>query len=139
MTQQSGEQHLFYELTGQDIQITYSTSPAGDHALRFQGTIGDHPFDQTFRGSEIRRQQNDPGTLISVTLIPSLSGSFLFLTLLLPYFNMAGKDRQSFEAIAIQTTSAGPDTFQVGALQSYHISPLQGIAIIPWEDSMRTG
>ena len=124
MTQQSREPDR-YDLTGQGIQITYSTGNIdGQPQFRYQGSLGN----KTLGKAEFRTQQSELGTLVSVTLQPSLGGTLISLTLLVPDINMAGQSQQPIETLAIQTTSAGPDTITQEARQSYQVFQLQGTA-----------
>ena len=125
MTQQSGQPNR-YVFTAQDIQLTYSTSTLdGQPEFDYQGPLGR----RAFKGKEIGTQQSALGTLVSVLLLPSLDATTVSLTLLLPYIQMAGQSQRSFETLAIQTASAGPDTVGGGAAQqTYQVYQLQGTA-----------
>ena len=124
MAQQSAEPTL-YELEGHDLYLTYSTtSIAGQSQFGYQGALGA----RTWSGNEIRTQQSELGTLVSVTLVPTVDATSVTLTVLIPGFNMGGQNTQSFKTLAIQATHAGPDTFQVGARESYEVFHVHGTA-----------
>ena len=117
-----------YELTGQQTQITYAR--LGEQALLtyqvFQG-----PPTRSFQGDQIRTQDTEIGTLISVTLEVIPDASETSLTVVVPQINLSETREQSFETVALLTTQrssiAGPDLV-VGVVQSYRIVPLEGIA-----------
>jgi hypothetical protein len=67
------------------------------------------------------------GSLVSVTLAPTSDAKTTTLTLFLPPINLAGKDEQDFETVAIKTTSYGMPSKE-GALLTYEVIPLQGTA-----------
>ena len=124
MTQTSPEPTLF-ELKGHDLHLTYSTTTmTGQPEFGYQGPLGSH----TVTGTSIRRQESELGTLVSVTLVPSVDASSVTLTLLLPSINLGGQPEQSFKTLAIQATHAGPDTVQVGARESYEVFHMHGTA-----------
>ena len=124
MTQTSVQPNIF-ELKGHDLHLTYtSRSFTGQPEFGYQGPLGSH----TMTGTGISRQESELGTLVSVTLAPSVDATTVTLTLLIPTFNMGGKNEQSFKTVAIQATHAGPDTVQVGARESYEAFHLHGTA-----------
>ena len=119
----------FFELKGKDTEITYSTSSLSGEPLftfRSQGQ------EFSFRGDEIRRLTTEIGSLVTVTLevVPDLRR--VTLTLLVPVINLKGVgDQASFRTKAIQTThrdSIGGPTLIKGAIQSYRVLALQGVA-----------
>lgn len=124
MTTQSAAPNQF-DLKGHDVHVTYSTTSfAGQPQFGYQGAHGEH----TLTGEQIRTQQSELGTLISVTLVPSADATSVTLTILLPSFNLAGHNEQSFKTLAIQTTHAGPDTVSTGARETYEVFHLHGTA-----------
>ena len=124
MTQQSTQPNQF-DLRGHDVQVTYSsTSFSGQPQFGYQGTLGSH----TAQGEQIRTQESELGTLISVTLVPSVDAQTVSLTVVLPSINLAGQQEQSFKTIAIQTTHAGPDIISIGARERYEVLHLHGTA-----------
>ena len=124
MTQTSIQPNIF-ELKGHDLHLTYTPRTfTGQPEFSYQGSLGSH----TATGNSIGRQESELGTLVSVTLVPSVDATTVTLTLLIPTFNMGGQGEQSFKTVAIQTTHAGPDTIQVGARESYEVFHLHGTA-----------
>ncbi len=100
MTQQDNQPNLF-ELSGYGVQITYSTTSIdGQPRFDYQGPYGPQE-NLSFTGSEIRTQQSELGTLVSVTLLRTVDAGNTVLTLLLPYVRLAGQNAQSFETLAI--------------------------------------
>ena len=122
------EPNLF-ELTGATTQITYSTSSfAGQPQLTYR-----HLEDSgTFTGEEIRVLESEIGRQVTVTLevIPDLHT--VTLTLLVPAINLDGREAR-FRTRAILTTQrtsiAGPRLVK-GALQTYRVLALRGVARI---------
>ncbi len=122
---QQGAEPTLYELKGHDLHLTYSTTTiSGQPQLEYNGALGS----RTLSGNEISTQQSELGTLVSVTLAPSLDATFTTLTILIPSVNMGGQNEQSFKTLAIQATHAGPDTFQIGARESYEVFHVHGTA-----------
>lgn len=121
------EEPNLYELTGKATQITYSTTSfAGRPQLDFQ----DDDRKLAFSGDEIRTGESELGLLVSVTLevVPDLHT--LTLTLVLPAINLKGKERK-FRTLAVMTsnrTSIGGTALVTGALQTYEILKLRGVA-----------
>lgn len=120
MTQQSLEPTLF-ELTGDGVQITYSTSS-------FQGPPQFRYNERTFTGEEIRTQASELGTEVSVTLQLRLAaGGGTVLTLLLPEVILGETTAQSsFQTLAILANR--PKVVRPGAQLSYTVLTLQGTA-----------
>ncbi|HEY6409625.1 MAG TPA: hypothetical protein VIY29_19370, partial [Ktedonobacteraceae bacterium] len=106
MTQQDNQPNLF-ELSGDGVQITYSTTSFdGKPHFDFQGPYGSQES-LTFIGSDISTQQSVLGTLVSVSLVRTIDAGNTVLTLLLPYVRLAGQEAQSFETLAIITKTYG--------------------------------
>ncbi len=70
-----------YVLSGKHVQIGYSaTSITGAPLLRYR----DATHDVHARGDEIRRQETELGTLVTVTLEPDADAGSLLLTVVIP-------------------------------------------------------
>jgi hypothetical protein len=125
MTQQSQEPNLF-ELTGDGIQITYQSGHFVDRPNLPQFIYQNAGNTRTFQKDEIRTQQSEPGTLVTVTLQTTIDTGHTILTLLLPSIHLAGATEPSFETVAIVTRIFG----LVGMVgQVYEaITTLQGTA-----------
>jgi hypothetical protein len=128
MTQQDNQPNLF-ELSGDGVQITYSTTGFDGHPhFDFQGPYGPQE-NLTFTGSEIRTQQSELGTLVSVTLLRSIDAGNTVLTLLLPFVRLTGQNAQSFETLAIVAKTYGILPHR-GAQPTYQVVRLFGSAQI---------
>lgn len=116
------------ELTGEDVQISYSACGLFVDQPGLQPTITYQDSDQTltFSGDQIRTQQSDMGPLVSVTLLPSVDAGATILTILLPTVHMGDMGQQPFETFAIVSKSFGmlPG---VGASQVYNVMQLNGV------------
>lgn len=114
-----------FDLHGHGIHVTYSTtSLTGQPQFDYQGTHGEH----TFTGEQIRTEQSELGTLVSVTLVPSIDAIRITFSILIPTFNMAGQTEQPFKTLAIQMTYAGPGIIHTGARATYEVFHLHGTA-----------
>ena len=119
MAQQELQANLF-ELSGDGVQITYSTSS-------FQGSPQFRYNDRTFTGNEIRTQASELGTEVSVTLqvrLADVGGTVL--TLLIPEVILGEASAQSFQTLAILIERA--EMVRPGTQLSYRVLPLQGTA-----------
>lgn len=107
------------------IQINYYP-----HArLEYQGPEGKFVYPGVSPGRENMtvQEQSLLGQQVNVVLVPSVAGTSVTLTLLLPSMNMAGQDEQDFDTIAIKTTSSGMLS-TTGAQLTYEVIYLQGTA-----------
>jgi len=106
MTQQDNQPNLF-ELSGHGVQITYSTTGIdGQPHFNYSGSYGHHES-IAFSGSEIRTQQSELGTLVSVTLIRTVNAGDTVLTLLLPSIRLTGETARPIETLAIISKTFG--------------------------------
>lgn len=127
MTQQSQEPNQF-ELTGDGVQITYQSGHFIDRPNLPQFTYQDAENNLTFNKDEIRTQQSELGTLVSVSLKITVDAGATILTLLLPSINLAGETEQSFETLAIVTQSFGILPREGARLVYEDVLDLQGTA-----------
>jgi hypothetical protein len=126
MTQQDNQANLF-ELSGDGVQITYSTTSFdGKPHFDYQGPYGPQES-LSFTGSEIRTQQSELGTLVSVSLLRTIDAGNTVLTLLLPFVRLTGQNAQSFETLAIITKTYGILPHQ-GDQPTYQVVSLSGSA-----------
>jgi hypothetical protein len=123
----AGPEPNLFELRGGGIKVTYSTSSfGGKPQLTYEG----QKISLTFQGEEIRSLDTEIGLQLTVTLeqVPDLQT--VTLTLILPMINLQGNEGP-FRTQAIITTHktsiGGPDLVK-GALQTYRVRPLRGIA-----------
>ncbi len=121
-----------YELSkGFQVRITYQVRGSdGQPRLNYQAFQG--PPTRTFSGDQLRLQETEIGTLVTVTLEAIPDDFTTTLTLLLPDINLAGPTGQvSFEAPVIWTTHrdtiGGPGLVN-GAVEGYEVLVLNGSA-----------
>jgi hypothetical protein len=123
-----------FEMTGDGVQISYSArGPFIDQpGLKPTLTYQDQDQNLTFSGDQLRAQQSEMGTLVSVTLKTSVDAGATILTLLVPTVIVEEvMADQPFETYAIVTQTFGilPG---VGARQVYDVLELDGVArLIP--------
>jgi len=120
--------HLRYELTGQNIQLTYSlnTSTAKPE-LVYQGSAGT----LTFTGNDIGSQESELGAELTVILKKTIDTGSTTLTMILPGLEMGRKSSQSFTALAVETNHLlGIQLLEKGVHELYHLHELQGVARI---------
>lgn len=123
----SAKKPTLYQLSGDRIQITYSTSSfAGPPLFHYQ----DAAQTREFKGKEIRTIDTELGTLVTVTLnlTPDL-GSTSF-TLLIPHVGLGLSDSAPIVTYGITTlhrTSIIGPALQ-GQTDSYTVHSLQGTA-----------
>lgn len=118
-----------FELTGNNVQISYSArGPFIDQpGLQPTFTYQDQEQNLTFSGEQLRIQQSEIGTLVSVSLKISVDAGATILTLLLPTITMGEVAAQSFETYAVVTQTFGILP-RVGARQVYNVLQLNGTA-----------
>lgn len=114
-----------FELSGKDIKVTYSLSSfQGKPQLHLEANGNTRDFS----GKDIRTQDTEIGTLVTVTLsiVPRRSESLF--SLMLPHFGSMGNSMsQSMKTFAVLTQKAnGPKGS--GQLESYQTVPLSGTA-----------
>jgi hypothetical protein len=117
-----------FEFTGEDVQISYSARGPFIDQPGLQPTITYQDSDKTltFSGDQIRTQQSEMGSLVSVTLLPSVDAGATILTILLPSIHMGDMAEQPFETFAIVSKSFGMLP-RVGASQVYNVMQLNGV------------
>lgn len=117
-----------FELAGDGVQIYYSArGPFIDQpGLEPTFTYQDQVLNLTFTGEEIRTQQSEMGTLVSVSLKITVDAGATTLTLLLPTVNLGDTAEQSFETFAIVTETFGILP-RLGARQVYDTLDLSGV------------
>lgn len=100
-----------YEVSGEDTQITYSTTSIdGSPRFSYDGPKGEY----SFSGDEIRTLDSELGTEVTVTLEDVADLHLVTLTLLLPEMWVAPRTGQEFRTIAIYTTKEEPVTYKAG-------------------------
>ena len=118
-----------YELKALTLQVTYSASSIDG---RPQLTYKKGATPRTFRGDELRQEEHEIGTLVSVTLrsVPDLKT--LVFTLVIPQVNVPETGTKvNIRTIAAETTIfttiGGPNLVE-GAVQKYKTYALRGSA-----------
>lgn len=111
-----------------DVHIDYSTNIVGEPIFRYS----DSENTSNFEGKEIRTQETEIGTMVTVTLESAPDDYEITLTLLVPTINLDEDNcPEQFESIAIRTTRKTPFVGEgtvEGAVQSYEVISLNGTA-----------
>jgi len=118
-----------YKLKGENYSIGYMIGPIPNKKFL---KCSHHNMVQNFEGPEIHEEKAEIGTLITVTLeqVPDLSRTTL--TVLIPTINL-DKPEAAFKTTAIITThhtSIGGPNMVTGAVQTYKLEELEGIATV---------
>jgi hypothetical protein len=92
--------------------------------LEYQGPEGEF----VFKGSDVLRQENPLGSLITVTLIPNADAGGLSFALVLPPVVILGQTEVAFDTIAIKINERGRVFNPLGAVLSYEVLKLKGLA-----------
>lgn len=112
-----------------DVHIDYLTN---DIVGKPTFTYNDSENTLEFKGKEIRTQETEIGTMVTVTLESVLDDHETTLTLLVPTINLDEENcPEQFESIAVRTikrTPFGGEGAVEGAVQSYEVIPLNGTA-----------
>jgi hypothetical protein len=118
-----------YEVSGENTQITYSTTSAdGSPQLSYTGPKGEKA-EYSFSGDEIETLESALGTEVTVTLDDIADLHVITLTLLLPEMWVAPGAGQKFKTIAIYATKEEPITARIGfpaAREIYGTVELEG-------------
>jgi hypothetical protein len=120
-----------FELTDGQVTIVYDeTSFTGQPQVRYRE--GPNEEARTFQGNEVRIQNSELGSQVTVTLENVPDSESISLTLIVPEVHLRDVANFRFETIAIETTVrqsfAGPRGVQ-GAVQSYSVLDLEGSAL----------
>jgi hypothetical protein len=122
MTQQNSPLNLAFQLSGEGVEITYMTNGL-DGKPRF--TYKDAEYDRSYIGDEIRIQQSEPGSLVSVTLRVIPDAWSKTVTLIVPRI-LVRELSESVETLAIKCLNTMTMVPQPGQAQSYEAIPLKG-------------
>jgi hypothetical protein len=116
-----------YELSGEGIHITYSTTSFGGVPLF---TYQDGSQSKQFTGSQIRTVQTEIGTLVTVTIFLTVDSGSTTFTVLIPAVNLRSTDSVAIRTDAIATVHRflviGPPL--QGQTELYTVYPLSGTA-----------
>ncbi|HET8522646.1 MAG TPA: hypothetical protein VFL82_05385 [Thermomicrobiales bacterium] len=124
-----------FDLTGDGgVQIHYdSTSIDGTPKFSYRGPgmADGQAIDQSFSGDDIYSRVSEIGQLVTVTLHVNPDGDTLLLSLVVPDFNLTGKEQGAgCQTYAFLTTNRGglaPGAI-TGQLQNYRLLQLGGTA-----------
>ena len=115
-----------YVLGGKGVRVEYSaTSITGDPLLHYR----DATHDVNARGDEIRRQETEIGTLVTVTLEPDADAGSLLLTVVIPRAQLQDTGGEvPIITNAVLTRSRFARLPADAQLQLYRVVPLRGSA-----------
>jgi hypothetical protein len=120
----------FYRLHGQQITVTYTkTSFVGGPSLSYHGPEGS----KSFSGDQIRTAETEIGTLVTVTILPTVDAGSTTFTVLLPHVVLTGfGDHETVNTYGITTRHLFSIIIRanVGQRELYHVTPLTGTAQI---------
>ncbi len=115
-----------FQLTGDDIQVNYSTT-SFDGKPRFTFQKGQKTLN--FAGNQISSSTLNIGTLVSVVIATVPDKSTTIFSILLPTISLPASKRQAFQTLGVttvtKTTLAGPPP---GVQQTYKSVALRGSA-----------
>ncbi|WNG23731.1 hypothetical protein F0U62_06590 [Cystobacter fuscus] len=115
-----------YVLGGKGVRVEYSaTSITGDPLLHYR----DATHEVNARGEEIRQQETELGTLVTVTLEPDADAGALLLTVIIPRAQLRDTGGEvQIVTNAVLTRSRFPRLPADAQLQSYRFLSLRGVA-----------
>jgi hypothetical protein len=121
-----------YDLSGHGVAITYLPTGAGGLA---HFTYQDHQRTESFSGNQIRRVQvPDLGTVVSVTIVPTVDAGSTTFSVLIPDINLPNQRGASTPVITegistVHKFSILPAANQ-GQRETYTVIPLRGTALL---------
>ncbi|MDF5706305.1 MAG: hypothetical protein PUP90_01170 [Nostoc sp. S4] len=116
-----------YQLQGQNVNVTYSTTSFdGKPRLSYK----DQQRTLEFVGDEIRSQEVEIGTLVTVTLYKTRNNGYVTFSLLLPPVNLGQSNESKIVTKGITTFNYSPKIYESkqGQTKFYTIIPLSGTA-----------
>jgi hypothetical protein len=121
------KQPNLYELSGEGIHVTYSTTSFGGQPLL---TYQDASQSKHFMGEQIRTVETEIGTLVTVTIFLTVDSGSTTFTVLIPKVNLRSSDSVSISTEGITTVHRflviGPPL--QGQTELYTVYPLEGTA-----------
>ncbi len=105
-----------FELSHAGVHISYSTSSISGKPL-FSYHNGQQ--EQSFSGDEIRVQESELGTLVTVSVKKTVDTGYTSLTLVLPRVNLGKSLRQAINALAIEVEHISGLLPAIGGLDKY--------------------
>lgn len=122
MTQQNNPLNLEFQLSDECVQITYLTN-GQDGKPHF--TYKDAEYDRSYIGDEIRIQQSEFGSLVTVTLRYLADADSTTVTLIVPRVGVRDLS-ESVQTLAITCLNIMTMLPPPGAAQSYEAILLKG-------------
>jgi len=124
----AGQQPNLYELSGDGIQVTYSTSSIqGQPIFNYH----DATHAKTFTGDQIKTEPSSIGTLVTVVINLTIDAGSTTFTLLIPQINLTPPSVANITTEGITTlhklTIVGPSN---GQSEFYTSHTLQGTASV---------
>ena len=116
-----------YQLRGQHLHVTYTTTSFDGHpTLSYQ----DAHQAKSFRGDEIRTEECDLGTLVSVTLRMTVDVGSTSFSLFIPRMRVVPATSASLNTYGVTTLHSLPFAPQLsqGQLDTYDVVALHGTA-----------
>jgi hypothetical protein len=116
-----------YVLDGKGAHVNYSaTSITGAPLLHYR----DATHIVNARGNEIRREETELGTLVTVTLEPDADAGALLLTVVIPraQLKLPGHTVQISTKAVLTRSQLSPHILADAQLQNYHVISLRGVA-----------
>lgn len=116
-----------YMLHGNGLHVTYSTTSL-DGTPHFD--YHDIHNVKAFVGDEIRTEKTEIGTLVSVTIEPTVDGGSTSFSLLLPTVNLVNTDSAPINTIGITTRHRFSivQSLNLGQTELYTVAQLTGAA-----------
>jgi hypothetical protein len=115
-----------FQLEHNDLHISYSTSSISGQPLF---NYRDAQQEQSFRGDEIRVQESELGTLVTVSVKKTVDTGYTSLTLILPKVKLGNAQKQAINALALEVQHLLGLLPVTGGLDKYqHVYHLHGSA-----------
>src|SRR5256885_3540032 len=119
-----------FELRGEGLEVTYQ-SVAGRPQLRHMTVVEGSGEPREYQGNEVRREETDIGTVVTVVTGFAYDGDTVTLSVPLPGVNLSKVPTNDVTTVAIRTVhkgSIGGPMLIDGALSSYSAVALTGTA-----------
>jgi hypothetical protein len=116
-----------FELRNRRVTVSFSaTSITGDPLMNFK----DRQHEMSVRGDEIRQEETELGTLVTITLEPDADAGALLFTLVIPRAVLKSPNvTQTLVTQGVYTRSRLPPRLPASAqLQTYEVVELKGTA-----------
>lgn len=119
-----------FELQGEQLSVVYRELP-GTRALRAMTVVGPDGERRHYMGGEVRTEETQAGTMVSVVTSFAFDGDTHLLSVLLPGVNLQREPSAAIRTVAIRTVHRGHfggPAFIDGALSTYDAVALTGTA-----------